>query len=354
MNSILSSLNFLDNSIFLTLTKDNRKDRGYHSDSLLTGQYLTILNSGLGPNTGLGPLSVSQIADHYCETDVELYLEKGKNKLKYRRIKPKKHSSAGLGDLIEQYIISIIESSVDDENSYLKIIDKDMTFFSKFEQRNFETIAKINKNESESDNKFRTQKVLNGINCCSRYEFIFNAIHKYFQGDGQIIPKPPISPRDKELGLSSTVTPDFIVKYGDTTIVGDIKTGEKFEEFHKLTCTGYALAYENQKKEDVNYGIIYFIPTMIKQVKSKNHFLFPQIYLFEIDSSLRRNFIAQRDNKYDLISKEYLPPFPDNQLHCIHACKWGENCIALMNENRQRDENEGFQFRDNCYPIMNQ
>jgi CRISPR/Cas system-associated exonuclease Cas4 (RecB family) len=356
MNSILSSLNLLDNSIFLTLSKDNRKDRGYHNDSLLTGQYLFALNNGIGP------LSISDIADKYCNTGVELYLQKGKNRQKYKLKKKEKHSSSGLGKLIEDYIISILDSPVKDENSYHKIIDKDIDFFSKFEQEKLDTIAEINENESESDNKFRTQKVLNGINCCSRYEFIFSAIHKYFHGEGQIVPQPIISlsEENKALGLSRTLTPDFLVKYGETTIIGDIKTGEKFEEFHKLTCTGYALAFENQNKVDVNYGIIYFIPTMIKQAKSKNHFFFPQIHIFEIDSSLRSDFIAQRDSKYDLLSNDNIPEFPVDDQHCLHACKWRENCLELKKVRKQREdekqqqlEREYFQFRDTCYPTIN-
>src|SRR5207249_8079219 len=59
--------------------------------------------------------------------------------------------------------------------------------------------------------------------------------------------------RAELLGFSTPVKPDFV--YGGKTI-GDIKTGN-WHEFKRLAFTGYALAYECDRHQAMNSGIIH-------------------------------------------------------------------------------------------------
>ena len=134
-----------------------------------------------------------------------------------------------------------------------------------------------------------------------------------------------IKPTPIQIGISRPATPDFLIeKYG---AVGDIKSGVKFEDHYLLTCAGYALAYENWKREekkDINFGIIYFFPTRIPTDYAKP-FTFAQMYVFPIDDVLRKWFLEERDSAYETIIKDSMPDFPKNKQHCKH-CQYIEAC----------------------------
>ncbi|MCD6573463.1 MAG: CRISPR-associated protein Cas4, partial [Thermoplasmata archaeon] len=131
----------------------------------------------------------------------------------------------------------------------------------------------------------------------------------------------------KQVGINLPASPDFIIpKYG---IVGDIKTGIEFKPHFQLTCAGYALAYENVKGigNDINWGIIYFFPTRNPSLFRKS-ITFAQVYIFPIDDYLRKEFLAKRDEAYDIISKSQKPALPrsNERKHCEY-CRFREICI---------------------------
>jgi CRISPR/Cas system-associated exonuclease Cas4 (RecB family) len=133
-----------------------------------------------------------------------------------------------------------------------------------------------------------------------------------------------LKPNPAEIGISSSVEPDFLIdKY---KVIGDVKSGTEFKPFHQLTCTGYALAYENEKKKDINWGIIYFFPTKNPSAYVKP-VTFAQIYIFPIDDNLRRWFLDFRNQDYGTISKNRPPKFPKvkNRQHCSY-CKFNDQC----------------------------
>ena len=140
-----------------------------------------------------------------------------------------------------------------------------------------------------------------------------------------------IMPNILQIGINSPATPDFIIP--DFGIVGDIKSGKGFKDHFLLTCAGYALAYENQhreehdKKHDINWGVIYFFPTRVP-CDYVRPLTFAQIYIFPIDDSLREWFIRIRDEAYDIISKPNAPKLPlkDKREHCPY-CRFKDYCI---------------------------
>jgi CRISPR/Cas system-associated exonuclease Cas4 (RecB family) len=134
------------------------------------------------------------------------------------------------------------------------------------------------------------------------------------------------NPRPREVGISSGVEPDFLIE--EYKVVGDIKSGTKFEDYFPLTCAGYALAYENEKGKghDIDWGIIYFIPTRYPTDYVKP-LTCAQVYIFPVDDNLRRWFIDVRDQDYSTISKDTPPNHPevDKRHHCPY-CTFKETC----------------------------
>ena len=134
-------------------------------------------------------------------------------------------------------------------------------------------------------------------------------------------------PNPIQIGISSPAPPDFLIE--EYKVIGDIKSGIEFKRFHQLTCTGYALAYENEKKKDINWGMIYFFPTRNPTAYVKP-ITFAQIYIFPIDDNLRRWFLDFRNQDYGTISKNKPPRFPkvSDRQHCSN-CQFKELCKSL-------------------------
>jgi CRISPR/Cas system-associated exonuclease Cas4 (RecB family) len=111
-------------------------------------------------------------------------------------------------------------------------------------------------------------------------------------------------------------------------MVGDVKSGEAIDVKHLLICAGYALAYENWKGEDINWGMIYLIKTKNSQRIGK-YVSLPQIYIFPIDDDLRGFFIQRRNEALQIVSRPRLPKKPssmkDRRLYC-RDCVYRKVC----------------------------
>ena len=128
------------------------------------------------------------------------------------------------------------------------------------------------------------------------------------------------------LGLSETTTPDFIILDEPAVVMGDIKTGIRFEQFHLHTIAGYALAYESQHKKDVNFGIVYFFETHTTQMG------LAQSYVFVIDDFLRRKFLDMRNEAYKILQRAEPPSLVDDyDKHCKY-CKHHTDCYPDIND----------------------
>lgn len=125
------------------------------------------------------------------------------------------------------------------------------------------------------------------------------------------------------LGISDTTTPDFTILHPEV-VMGEIKTGSRLEPYHLHTVAGYALAYESQYKVNVDFGIVYFIETHVRQMS------FPQSYMFVIDNFLRRKFLDARNKAYSVLQLEAPPDLADYEKNC-KDCKFLTECYPNGN-----------------------
>lgn len=302
------------------------KLRGYHPDTRLTGDFATKLKDDI-----IKPLSVSNIADKICPTRRDLYFQKGLNQLKTK--KQLKTWGGKAGYLVENFLeISYSNVGENPGETYDEIRSSATDISQSFRSSKKKGIGKLRSLElnSSATRVGDTEWLLTLLEKTGRLEMGLGRLHlSLFAGNHidteDVKIKEKIAP-DIRIGISKPATPDFIIpKFG---IVGDIKTGIQFERYHQLTCAGYALAYEEEKREagDIDWGIIYFVPTRNLSAYVKP-ITFPQLYIFRIDDSLRQWFIGVRDEAYKIISKTKTPPLPQDKEKCPY-CRYIKHCRA--------------------------
>ncbi len=114
------------------------------------------------------------------------------------------------------------------------------------------------------------------------------------------------------LGLSQNLRVDA---FGEGVVV-EIKYGKPMD-FHRLALTGYALVLEANYEIPVNYGLIIYvegIPEYPVRISVKPYYL---------STSLRKQFIDERDEIIDMLLSEREPPIP---LHCPESCPYYPVC----------------------------
>lgn len=313
----------------ITDSIQNIRLRGYNHQTFLPSQYAFKLKK-----KEVKSLSVSNIADRYCPSRRDLYIEKGINK---PRTKKRKTWGRIAGTIADRYISSLLTEirCEEEKNTYSDIKNKISKFHNDFLNENCKIISKLKSSEKYSFGVEAgdTEWFLKLLSYNGRVELSMKLIHSILRIKDDLnidhlqVNRIQIRPKTMQIGISSPVSPDFIIP--DFGIVGDIKTGKRFREHFLLTCAGYALAYENEKGEgnDINWGIIYFFPSYAKS-KYVKFITFAQIYIFPIDDHLRRWFIDARDEAYKIISRETIPDFPpeterENCKYCkyLHYCQ---------------------------------
>lgn len=308
------------------------KYRGYNSEIYLTGQFADGIH-----DEEIKPLSVSDIADKYCSVRRDLYFRKGKNR-NYRR-KQRKSWGGTAGRITQSYIFHVFSTYLKykDAKKYaniIKITNKFLRGFKNIHTKDIGSLGSLAKKEYEDPNRLLKLLTFNG-----RVELGMKLMHSILSKNGKSIDCKDIAferrdssikiyPNPIQIGINKPSVPDFLIeKYG---IVGDIKSGVKFEDHYLLTCAGYALAYENWKRKthrNINWGIIYFFPTRIPTDYAKP-LTFAQIYIFPIDDILRKWFLEERDDAYKTIIPDSPLDFPENKRHCKH-CRHIEDCREL-------------------------
>ena len=306
------------------------KYRGYNPErTYLTPQFANKLVKG-----DISGLSVSDIVDKYCPARRDLYYRKGINK-KYRRRAGNTWGQTA-GRFSQSYLASLFFEHSKKRNSrnYAVIAKKINKFSIRFREKNKKELQKLNKLASkEYENPDRLLQILktNG-----RMEIGVKLVHTILYPNGSYMDSNDLSlefegkqvkfyPNPIEIGISKPSTPDFIIE--KFKVVGDIKTGVFFNERYPLTCAGYALAYENWKKKDINWGMIYFLPTRIPIAYAKV-ITYAQIYIFPIDDDLRAWFLNERDRAYEIVSKNNPPDFPGDKESCKN-CKYNRVCKKM-------------------------
>jgi len=306
--------------------------RGYRSDTFLTGEFATKL-----AGREIRGLSVSDIVYRYCPTGRDIYFLKGRKRLdsKKRRKYGRKFWWNYAGNFVENHIIDTFQSNYTKRNkrNYSGLIKATSSTHKGITNKYTTLLESLKTSEDISDgiDTGDTDWLLTLLNKNTRAEIALKLLHSVLKESSSlsfnnIKFKLTINPKVREIGISRNSEPDFVME--ESGIVGDIKTGVKFEDIFQLVCAGYALAFENERKKDINWGIIYFFPTrnpswLVKPVT------FAQIYIFPIDDYLREWFIQLRDGAYNIISKDDPPNFPpeDKRENC-KRCRFKEYCIS--------------------------
>jgi CRISPR/Cas system-associated exonuclease Cas4 (RecB family) len=289
----------------------------------LTGQFVTKLAS-----KEIRPLSVSDIADFLCPTRRDLYIKKGKNKP--CKVKIRKTWGGIAGSIVENFSLNLLTKDNKNLSTYSDIIGKVNQISENFKDNKdseFKRLAALKGRPEEDPDWLRMLLTYNG-----RAELGFKLLHKaLFKEDGEMniddinITSCQLKPNYLQIGISSPVKPDFLIEKHN--IVGDIKSGiGGFKDYYLLTCTGYALAFENAKGKgnDINFGIIYFFPTRHSEYVKPISFV--QVYIFPIDDNLRDYFLQKRDEAYEIVSRNSTPDFPSKDTQHCNYCPYFDFC----------------------------
>jgi len=324
MFQIITAWNLVYLKNNLQKTVENIKLRGYNREAFLTGEFLSKITS-----KEIKPLSVSDIADFLCPSRRDLYFKKGKNRIIKRG---RKTWGSIAGRVVENFAFTLFNKFHEMKNSwsYSKIIKKTNSFSESFKGKNFQNFQNLNKLKGRPDEE--SDWLLKLLTYNGRAELGLRLLHKVLskEKDNEMniddieIKTSELKPNPKQIGINRPVKPDFLVeKY---KVVGDIKSGiGGFKDRYLLTCAGYALACENErgKEGDINFGIIYFLPTRYSE--HAKPVSFGQVYIFPIDDALREWFLNIRDRAYQIVSMDSPPIFPEDKSHCSY-CQFYDVC----------------------------
>jgi|GEM_PF-718627 len=279
-------------------------------------------------------LSVEAITSRYCPTRRDFYLEK-------KQGFSKGYSTWGrvAGHLIEEYCKGLLAhfdelAQKPSGLNYQKIQSLAEEYSQTFWEPRTKSFQKLQEKATSSEEA--PERLVFLLQQTAKYELIMLGIDYALSQNGKFVPLMQGIPIvfDEEdirihpganLGLSQTTTPDFII-LKPTVVMGDVKTGKHLKPFHLHTIAGYALAYESQRKENVNFGVVYFFETHVTQMS------FAQSYVFVIDDFLRRKFLDARNEAYRILQKSDRPPKADDyEEYCKH-CKHHQDCYPSAND----------------------
>lgn len=323
MNQVLTTFNLIKSDRELMANGKPVELRGYKENTFLTGEFASRI-----AEKSLKPLSVSDVADDYCPTRRDLYFKKGANR-PTKKDRQKKYWGQKAGHLIEAYLLRVLDHAIGNGPIYDELIKESDVFHQKFLEERQKTLDELRQLESKaSGDSGQTDWILNNLkgNCANELGIGF--LHTVLRENDccdrpHVFLRQELKPNPVTIGISSPSEPDFIVP--DFRAVGDIKTGDRFKVNYQSTCAGYALAYENALKRDIDWGVIYFFPTRVPSVGGRP-MAYGQVYLFHLNDALRDLFIAKRDRAYEIVSRDAAPNLPkDKEGSCIY-CRFRNKC----------------------------
>jgi len=130
------------------------------------------------------------------------------------------------------------------------------------------------------------------------------------------------------LGLSEPITIDFLYR---RRVIGDIKTGEIDPVpggLFELTCAAYALAWERQTQDNIDWGVILHL----RQSQRRNVPICQSSELYPIDTQARIRLINRLEQRLRLIRDAQDPGYPENRDVC-RECPYEQMCYP----NQQQD-----------------
>jgi len=266
-------------------------------------------------------LSVSEVANRYCETYRDIYLKRVLKKpapVSFKTVRGWVYHriSSDTLTLVKSYLYN--SGFVPGYKLYNDLARRGRRFINR-------VMRSLNVSKYVSDEEFK--KLYNDSKTLYKYLILQAASY-----NDQVLSREAVASIDSlvnkvvpsvvervidgsPLGLSKQLRIDMFL---DNNIVIDIKTGD-YRDFHKYTLAGYALAVEADLNKPVDYGIITYLHIQGDFVKVRNDF-----YL--IDDTLRREFIELRDHAMDII---HLSRDPGRPTRCPSYCIYYNVCNPL-------------------------
>lgn len=306
----------------------NDLDKRAHSEITIRGYDLNKVSVPSELKDKNWFLPVNLIVGDYCPTGRYLYLKKIKNEIK-------------LESTWEMYTGKIIDSLY--QNLFERFRDYlnktkigELCVREELQKFSEESLSEITKDiEKDKENiinfpkKEEVDSFLNDIKKILRYEVqLCSSII-----DFKISIKEDINLKSEaallfpfnfkvkflasDLGFSKGVEPDFILA---NKVVGEIKTGE-WQEFFNLALAAYALAYENEHKQDMNLGVI--VNPILKKNRTVPLYLNSQVII--IEDRYRKAVLFLRNKKLEMMKRGEDPNIPKDKKSC-YSCGYFNYC----------------------------
>ena len=272
-------------------------------------------------------LSISDIAYSYCPSNRYLYLSK------VRRIQPSPSWASYKGKIMDELIPHIYQKIFDYSCSLEKVSDWDSISNVKVDLYSF---VDEKREELSSDgmidaprskakkNFFKNIKKLIDYELLLANSIMYYRISNIFDMNiksefNMLFPYDfKLKMRAPELGLSGSSEIDFIMK---KSILGEIKS-DKWHSFYNIGLAGYAMAYEYDRKEKANLGVV-VCPTFLNKYKMPLFNNTANITI--INESWRKMFINNRNRRIDLVRTGEDPGKPDSDESC-RTCGYYTEC----------------------------
>ena len=236
------------------------------------------------PRAYLG-LSIGDVAYRYCPTKRDVYLRK-------RGIKGISSKFMIKGSIVH----SIFHIASEDVKRELILGFKGWEVYEKLSLKAEERLKELGIDVENDEWMLSLYKRLILSWCADEWITLFTE----FKVDGSL------------LGLSRNLRTDGLAEGG---VVLEVKYGRPFD-FHKLALAGYALALESDLEAPFDYGLLLYIQNFNENIIIN----WEPVY---ISSSLRREFLEERDNVIDMLISDREPPKP---VSCPESCPFRGEC----------------------------
>lgn len=315
--------------------------RGYSRGAALPGDFRLFLRDNPG-----ACLSVTDIAGGICPEAIDVYLRKSphsplkanspqavalKNKIRRGGYQQR------AGNLFEDVLFHSLRNAwLGDSPGYHEVISSRDAMRQGFSTLDEKLLGKFRTVQPPHLNGGNPGWFLKQLECCIGQELGAYWVQKSLVEQdgslsaGQVKPKPVIEQSDpKDIGIMKA-TPDFAVQ--SAKLIGEIKTGARFEYKYMLSCAGYAIAFEKRRKHPMDWGAVIFEPTEVCTALHQP-MTFPQLYLFRISDELRTGFLEKRNRMYRQNQQEHIDEaiqrIRDDNSGTCHYCQRVDQCSEL-------------------------
>ena len=271
-------------------------------------------------------LPLYMVASRYCPTARDVYLKYVKKAV----------SEATFPLVVGRFFHAVLAAVVPLAKKYIYSsgvnYDFDLlTYLRESAERYIESILKVSASDlTLIDNLDRVTKKLHqlwnfqSLQLAASVDIVLSKFQS-IEADALVSKAIPIAVEQRldgsRIGLSKHLSVDALQV--PQTVIMDVKTGRP-QDFHALTVTGYAMAYEAEFEKPVNLGIV----------------IYPQFFNFKsvpyvdkkpilITNELREKFLQERNEKAGIVISERDPGIADEVIEpgaCPLSCGYYKIC----------------------------